>query len=113
MDDFLLHGILVNFKQKLNITHVKLINAMKINLSLSHVKSYDAIDKEIIKHTVNINGEGFSNYADDDAPQDIIKGINATLEYKSSVERERERLRSCGSFEIENSCNQKQCKIKR
>ena len=39
---------------------------MKINPALSHVKSYDTIDKDIIKCIVSRNVEGFSNYIDDD-----------------------------------------------
>ena len=84
-DEFVLHVFLVNFKQKLNISNEKLINVMKINPDLSHVKCYDSIDKEIIKYAVNRNGECFSNYAYYDMPQDAIKGTNLTLEHKPSV----------------------------
>ena len=89
-NEFVLHGVLANFKQKLNMVHEKLVDAMKINPSLSHVKSYNAIDKDIIKCEVNRNDEGFSNYVDDDVPQDVIKGINETLEYKPLVALEEE-----------------------
>ena len=58
---------------------------MRINQFLSHAKSYDDIYREIIKHLVKRNIEGFSTHADDNMPQDILKGTNEILEHKPSL----------------------------
>ena len=68
---------------------------MKLNPALTCVKSYNAFDKEIIKHIVNRNGEDLSIFIDDDKPQDIVKGIKSMLEHKTT------KLRHCNF----NKCN--------
>ena len=55
-DDFVLRGILINFKERLNSEQEKL-KAMKVNPALSHTNSCNSINTEIDNHEANRNNE--------------------------------------------------------
>ena len=101
--EFVLRGILVDFKQKLSIAHENVIKAMITNLALSHTKSYNAIDREVVNTEVRRNNEGFSACADNDMPQCIYKVANSMLEHKPSVALEADKNNSASVDVLEHA----------
>ena len=80
--EFDLYKILASFKNKLEIANDNINNAKILNPALLYENSYDAIEKEIIKHTVNRHIGYFKRDKGNDKTQDIIKVIDSTLECK-------------------------------